>query len=57
MTVAARIAQTCSGSAQKIEKYGFAADTAMAATTPKNIAMPPSRGVGVLCTSRSRMPG
>jgi hypothetical protein len=31
--------------------------TAIAATTPKNIAMPPRRGVGRVWTSRARMAG
>src|SRR3954470_9408224 len=38
-------------------KYGLAAETPIVATTPRNIEIPPSRGVGVLWTSRSRMPG
>ena len=57
ISVAPRIASTGPESAQTISKNGFAAETPNAATTPRNIAMPPSRGVGVLCTSRSRMPG
>ena len=57
MSVASRIARIGCGSTQKIAKKSFCDDTSTAATTPRNIAIPPRRGVGVLWTSRSRMPG
>ena len=55
--VAPRMAHTAAGFAQKIEKNGCCDDARNAATIPTYIAMPPRRGVGVLWTSRSRMPG
>ena len=54
-SVAPRIAQDRAGSDQKIAKNGIRDDTRNAAATPRNMATPPSRGVGVLWTSRSRI--
>ena len=54
---AAMIDQFREGSVQMIEKYGTCDDSANAASTPRYIATPPMRGLGVVCTSRSRISG
>ena len=54
---AARMDHMVCGGVQMLWKKGLAAEIAKAATMPKKIATPPRRGVGVVCTSRSRMPG
>ena len=46
-----------SGWAKINARGGSCEPTANATTTPRNMAMPPSRGVGRLCTSLARIFG
>ena len=57
MSAAPRIANIGPGLAKISENCGNCEVTPKATTTPMNMAIPPRRGVGLLCTSRSRICG
>ena len=50
----ATIPRACRGWANTPERKGICAANVMATTSPAHIATPPRRGVGTVCTSRSR---
>ena len=54
---APRIDHIVCGGIQMLWKKGFIAEKPKAAAMARKIATPPSRGLGVVCTSRSRMAG